>query len=218
MTKQSSIPWLRNIGNTTNKGRHSGARNYPKPEESSNRRYCGYHKPTTALPLTIMLLCPTMTGGRVAPLRIASATLDSRQVIPFLASTVIASAAKQSRSLKKLKDSISSSVKTGLPRHFVPRKDADVIGAQWWRQDTAATGLLPPRFARGRLISFLATTRRDCCGLVGITRDCFIPFRRKTTYENGRQDARATKCRPYGFFTMPPTTTGGKMSPQCFLQ
>jgi len=47
---------------------------------------------------------------------------------------------------------------TGLLRHFIPRKDADVIGAQWWRQDTAATGLLPPRYVRGRIISFLAKT------------------------------------------------------------
>ena len=46
----------------------------------------------------------------------------------------------------------------GLLRHFIPRKDADVIGAQWWRQDAAATGLLPPRYVRGRIISFLAKT------------------------------------------------------------
>jgi len=49
------------------------------------------------------------------------------EAIPFLSNTVIASAAKQSRLLKKLKDSISSSLKTGLLRHFVPRKDGVLL-------------------------------------------------------------------------------------------
>ena len=48
-------------------------------------------------------------------------------VTPLLSNVVIASAAKQSRLLNKLENRIVLLLKTGLLRHFVPRKDTDVI-------------------------------------------------------------------------------------------
>ena len=48
-------------------------------------------------------------------------------VISFLSNNVISSAAKQSMLLKNLKNWIVPSFKTGLLRHFIPRKDMALL-------------------------------------------------------------------------------------------
>ena len=52
-------------------------------------------------------------------------------VISYLSNNVIASVAKQSRLLNNLKNWIVPSFKTGLLRHFVPRKDVSNYGTIW---------------------------------------------------------------------------------------